>query len=111
MNPRNTILTVMTLVACSGSVGYGATISGTVKSPEGAALEGVFVQAQKKKINTTFMVLSDSRSHYRIEKLPAGDYQISTKITGYLGDPLSGVKLTADQIASLDLSLRKAPVR
>src|ERR1039457_2543800 len=103
MNPRNTILTLMTLVACSGSVGYGATISGTVKSPEGTALEGVFVQAQNKKINTTFMVLSDSHGHYRIEKLPAGDYKISTKITGYTGNPDTDVTLTDDQIASFDM--------
>ena len=72
MNPRNTILILMTLVACGGAVSFGATISGTVKGPEGAALEGVFVQAQNKKINTTFMVLSDNHGHYRMEKLPAG---------------------------------------
>ena len=111
MNPRNTCLTLMTLIACSTSASYGATISGTVKGPDGAALEGVFVQAQNKKTNMTFMVLSDSQGHYRLEKLPAGDYKLSTKVTGYRGDPLTGVKLTADQIASLDMSLRKSPVR
>ncbi|MGO9038533.1 MAG: carboxypeptidase regulatory-like domain-containing protein [Steroidobacteraceae bacterium] len=111
MNPRNTFLTLMTLVTCCGSVSHGATISGTVKGPEGAALEGVFVQAQNKKINATFMVLSDGRGRYLLQRLPAGDYRLSTKITGYLGDPLADVKLTADQSATFDLSLRKAPVR
>ncbi len=111
MNRRNAFLILMTVVACGATASYGATISGTVKGPEGAAVEGVFVQAQNKNINTTFMVLSDSRGHYRLEKLPAGDYKLSTKITGYLGDPLSGVKLSADQNASFDTSLRKAPVR
>jgi virginiamycin B lyase len=111
MNTRNTCLTLMTLIACISSASYGATISGTVKGPDGAALEGVFVQAQNKKTNMTFMVLSDSQGHYRLEKLPAGDYKLSTKVTGYRGDPLTGVNLTADQIASLDMSLRKSPVR
>src|SRR5450755_2917297 len=111
MNPRNAFLTLMTLIAFGGSVSHGATLGGTVKGPEGAPLEGVFVQAQNKKINTTFMVLSDSHGHYRLEKLPAGDYKLSTKITGYLGDPLTGVKLSADQNASIDMSLRNTPVR
>jgi hypothetical protein len=95
MNPRNTCLTLMTMVACASSVSFGATISGTVKGPEGAALKGVFVEAQNDKTNTTFMVLSDGQGYYRIEKLPAGDYQLSTKFTGYESGPLEGVKLAA----------------
>ncbi len=57
------------------------------------------------------MVLSDSQGHYRMEKLPAGDYELSTKVTGYRGDPLTGVRLAADQTASFDMSLQKSPVR
>jgi hypothetical protein len=47
----------MILIACSTSPSYGATISGTVKGPEGAALNGVFVQAQNNKTNMTFMAI------------------------------------------------------
>ncbi len=111
MNPRNTFLILVTLAACGSSIGHGATISGTVKGPEGAALEGVFVRAQNNKTHITFMVLSDSQGHYRMEKLPAGDYELSTKVTGYRGDPLTGVRLAADQTASFDMSLQKSPVR
>ena len=111
MNPRNTFLTLMTLVAFSSSVSHGATITGTVKGPDGAALAGVFVQAQNQRINMTFMALSDSQGHYRVEKLPPGDYELSTKIAGYRGEPHTGVNLTADQNASFDMSLRKSPVR
>ena len=102
----------MTLIACGTSAGYAASISGTVKGQDGAALKGVFVEAQNKKTHMTFMVLSGDQGHYRLERLPAGEYALSTKITGFRGDPLTNVNLTADQIAaSFDLSLRKAPVR
>ena len=111
MNPRNAFLTLMTLIAFGGSVSHGATLGGTVKGPEGAPLEGVFVQAQNKKVNTTFMALSDSQGHYRLDKLPAGNYQLSTKITGYAGGPASEMKLMAEQVASFDMALHKSPVQ
>jgi virginiamycin B lyase len=111
MNSQIKILASMTLFACTPSVGFTATISGTVKGPEGAGLEGVFVQAQNQKSKMTFIVLSDSQGHYRLEKLPSGDYKLSTKITGYRGDSRADMRLAADQIASFDLSLQKSPVR
>jgi len=104
------LLIFMSLTACS-SYGLAATISGSVKGPEGAALEGVFVQAQNNKTHMTYMVLSDSLGNYRLQNLPSGDYRLSTKITGYQGDPRPGVKLAADQKASFDLTLQRAPVR
>lgn len=111
MNSRSVPLILLSLVSCGSSAGYAATISGTVSGPEGTVLQGVFVQAHDEKTNMTRMVLSDDRGHYRLAKLPAGTYQLSTKVTGYSGDPRTGVELTADQAAAFDLALRKAPVR
>ncbi len=73
--------------------------------------EGVFVEAHNDKTHMSFMVLSDRQGRYRIEKLPAGEYQLSTEVAGYTGDPLTGVKLSRDQAASFDWSLRRTPVR
>ena len=84
---------------------YGATLSGTVKGPDGAPVEGAFVQAQNTKTKISFFVLSDHQGHYRVEKLPAGDYRVQVKATGLRVDPKSGVALTADQSASLDFAL------
>ena len=63
-------LTLVTLIAYSGSPSYGASISGTVKGPDGGALNGVFVQAQNKKTHITYMVLSADQGYYRIENCP-----------------------------------------
>jgi Carboxypeptidase regulatory-like domain len=111
MNTSNSLLTFMALAACSSSVGLAATISGSAKDPAGAPLEGVFVQAQNTKTHMTYIVLSDSVGTYRLQNLPSGDYKLSTKMTGYHGDPSSGVMLTADQKATLDMTLQKSPVR
>jgi hypothetical protein len=111
MNTPRTLLICMTLAACGSSLGLAATVTGNVKGPEGSPLVGVFVQAQNNKTHITYMVLSDSQGHYRLQNLPSGDYALSTKISGYRGEPRSGVKLTTDQQASFDMSLQKSPVR
>src|ERR1700691_3199494 len=76
---------------------YGATVSGSVKGPDGAPIEGAFVQAQNTKTKMSFFVLSDHEGHYRVERLPAGEYRVQVKATGLRVDPKSGVVLTADQ--------------
>lgn len=110
MCPRRNIQTLAALVVL-GSVSNAATLTGTVKGPDETALAGVFVQAQNQKINMTFIGLSDNQGHYRLEKLPPGSYNLSTKIVGYRAEARVGVMLTADHNASLDLSLHKSPVR
>jgi len=90
---------------------YGATVSGTVKGPDGAPVEGAFVQAQNTKTKMSFFVLSDRQGHYRVEKLPAGDYRVQIKATGLRADPKSGVTLTADQSVALDFALATGVVR
>src|SRR5262249_53139827 len=91
-------------------ISHAATISGTVKGPDGAPFEGAFVEAQntKSKINT--IVLSDSQGHYQIEKLPAGEYRMTLRAVGFTADAKSGVNLTADQKMSADFGLQKGSV-
>ena len=88
-----------------------ATVTGTVKDPSGAPFQGAFVKAQNLKTKMTFIVLSDSRGRYRIEKLPAGDYRVQSKAVGYRTDPPTDLNLTADQGASLDFTLANGIVR
>ena len=75
------------MIAFLGSVCPGATVTGTVKGPDGAPFQGAFVEAQNTKTKMTLIVLSDSQGHYRIEKLPAGDYRVQIDATGYRADP------------------------
>ncbi len=90
---------------------YGASVSGTVKGPDGAPVEGAFIQAQNTKTKMSFFVLSDHQGHYSVEKLPAGDYRVQVKATGFRADPKSGVALTAEQTLSLDFALQTGMVR
>ena len=111
MRPQLRLLPLISLLVSLGSVCYGATITGTVKSPDGGPFQGAFVEAQNTKTKMTVMVLSDSQGRYRIEKLPAGEYRVQIRAVGYRTDPHPGVNLTADQNASFDFALQKGMVR
>src|SRR6266436_6731789 len=111
MRLRSKLLPLIGLIILFGPACYTATITGTVKGPDGAPFEGAFVQAQNTKTRMWFIVLTDSQGRYRVEKVPAGEYNISTKVTGFRSDPKPGVALTADQDASFDFALQKAPIR
>jgi len=111
MRSQPRFLTLVSLIAFFSSVCYGATITGTVKGPDSTAFQGAFVEAQNTKTRITVIVLSDSHGHYRIEKLPAGEYRLQIRAVGFRTDPRMGVNLTADQNASFDFALQTSMVR
>src|ERR1700730_19140311 len=101
----------MCAVVLLGSVSYSATLTGTMRGVDGAPFQGAFVEAQNTKTKTTVIVLSDSQGHYRIEKLPAGEYRVQIRAVGFRAEPQTGVNLSADQNASFDFTLEKGMVR
>src|SRR5580692_11165389 len=111
MRPLAKLLAVFGLAFYFAAYCYGATVSGTVKGPDGAPVEGAFVQAQNTKTKISFFVLSDHEGHYRVEKLPSGEYRVQVRATGLRVDPKSGVALTADQSVALDFALETGVVR
>lgn len=105
------ILAVVSSIAFLGPNCYGATISGTVKGPDGAPFVGAFVEARDMKTKITSMRLSDSQGHYQVEDLPVGEYQVLIRAVGFQAAPHTGVNLTATQNTSVDIALQKGTVR
>jgi len=99
------------LVSAVALGAWGGTIAGSVKDPSGQPFRGAFVQAQNAKTKITTLVLSDRQGRYRVENLPAGDYEVRAKATGFKSDPRSGVTVGATGAASLDFALHADPVR
>jgi hypothetical protein len=83
-----------------------ATITGTVKGPDGAALRGAFVQARNAKTKIMVSVLSDNQGRYKVENLPAGEYRLQIRAPGYRAEPRSGLSLTDEQNATHDFALQ-----
>src|SRR5258705_13970267 len=95
-------------VVFATSVADAATITGTVKGPDGQAFRGAFVQARNAKTKITVSVLSDNQANYRVPDLGPGDYRGSIRPPGCSAAPRRDVKLGADQNAAFDFALAKS---
>lgn len=84
------------------------TLSGTVTSFDGAAMEGVLVSAQMpgSPISVTVVTGADGRYAFPAGRLPPGQYGLRIRAAGYkLDGPASAA--VADKPATADLKLRK----
>src|SRR5258708_18042442 len=111
MRVASKLLAIVSLVAIFSSLVHAATVTGTVKGPDGAPFEGAFVQAVNAKTHITVSVLSDKQGRYRVENLPAGEYQVRVRAVGFTTEPHSAVNLVADQNVSLEFALKQGTVR
>jgi virginiamycin B lyase len=105
------ILAFTMLVVLSGSFAHAATVTGTVKGPDGAPFKGAFVIAQNSKNKISVTVLSDKNGRYRIPDLLAANYDLRIRAIGYKADPQNGVNLTATGSVSHDWALQPGLVR
>src|ERR1700676_4120885 len=88
-----------------------ASVTGSVKSPDGTPFRGAFVQAQNAGTRVLVSVLTDKDGRYRIENLAAGKYEVQVKAVGYKADPQKDVTLSAEQNATYDFLLAQGMVR
>src|SRR5258708_35848807 len=93
---------VLILSICAGTFASAATVTGSVKNPDGTPFRGAFVQAQNTSTRVLVSVLTDKNGRYRIENLPAGKYQVQVKAVGYKAEPQEDVSLSAEQNAGFD---------
>src|SRR6266481_1897888 len=107
MRPACKCAALIALVLSLASITYGATISGTVKGPDGKPFKGAFIEAQDMDSRVATNVLSDKDGHYRIENLPEGQYQLMVRSVGYRFEPRTGIQLTASQNATYEIALEK----
>lgn len=96
---------------CLGSMTFAATVSGTVKGPDGAPFMGAFVMAENNQNKMTISVLSDKQGHYRLPNLPAATYSLRIRAIGYKAEPRDEVRLKANTKASFDFALQPGTVR
>jgi streptogramin lyase len=104
------VLWLAVLMISAVPLAIGATITGTVKGPDGAPFEGAFVEARNTATNISTDVLSHADGRYTVPSLPAGDYQLTIRAVGYKAAPRSETLQTADQRANADFALEKGTV-
>jgi virginiamycin B lyase len=111
MRSASRLVAVLILVVVFPSFPRAATLTGSVKGPDATPFEGAFVQAINAKTRISVSVLTDKQGRYRVQNLPAGEYQVRVRAVGFTTDPHSAVNLTADQNISFEFALQKGTVR
>jgi predicted porin len=88
----------------------GASLSGVVTNEAGAALPGAEVTIKNIDTSERRTILTDARGRYQTSGLAAGRYEIRAAKQGLSDETRTGITLSVDQSAALDISLtRKAP--
>jgi virginiamycin B lyase len=85
------------------------SLTGQVTAPEGGAMEGVLVSAQKDQSPISITVVSDrnGRFSFPAAKLAAGHYALRIRATGYELDGPQAADVADHKTANIDLKLRK----
>src|SRR5580765_400138 len=86
-------LMVSMTLAATLTAGFGASITGNVKGPDGKPFAGAFVAAENTQNKMTVTVMTDTKGGYHINNLPAATYSVQVSSVGYKGDPHNGVAL------------------
>src|ERR1041385_3188888 len=79
-----------------------ATLRGTVKDPEGAAVPGATVTATNTEKGIERTVMTNERGDYVITQLPAQTYSISVSLAGFQTQTYDKFVLQVSQEARLD---------
>ena len=85
------------------------TIQGTVRDQDGV-VPGVTVTLRNVETNTTRTLATDSVGAYRFLNLPVGNYELTAELTGFSKHVRSGVTLSLNQDAVVDVELRPAAI-
>jgi hypothetical protein len=87
-----------------------ASLTGFIRDTSGATIPQAEVTLTQTLQNLTFTAVSDDTGLYRFQVLPIGRYEIAAGKTGFKKVHQTGIELTVDQRASLDLVLEVGQV-
>src|SRR5574340_1678659 len=91
--------------ACSLAQMTEASISGTIRDPQGAFIPGVEVAATHVETGVRTAAKANETGFYSIRPLPIGPYTITAEMQGFRKHERSGVVLTTGQSLELNIVL------
>ena len=98
-------LSIMVMAQTTGS------ISGVIKDEKGAIIPKASVTLREVTTNSSRTTASDDEGRYRFNNLPVGDYEVSVETTGFGKYVQSGITLSLNQDAVVDVGLQAGAVQ
>ncbi|MEE8461643.1 MAG: TonB-dependent receptor, partial [Acidobacteriota bacterium] len=81
------------------------TIRGVVADETGGILPGVEVTVTNLDTGASRLAISDDEGRYQVPELPPGNYEVSAALTGFTTAVRSGIAITVNRQARVDLTL------
>ena len=113
INPGLWQVIVLCLLFCVRGVlaqGTNATLNGSVLDTTGAAVPGAQILVLNTGTNATQKTLSNDQGVYSLGQLAPGSYTVTIEKTGFRKTVQSGVVLTVNQAATLNVALETGDV-
>ncbi|MCA1591071.1 MAG: TonB-dependent receptor [Acidobacteria bacterium] len=98
------------LVCCAGAAlaqadSTSANLSGFVRDPQGAVVQGAAVSARNPTTSVSRTTTSNDEGFYQLTNLPPGTYEVSVEAANFKRAVLPAVTVTVGQRADLDVAL------
>ena len=114
LNRTFVIVCTLLLAACLPALAQaqqGATLSGRVTDPQGAALPGATVTLHERaRTRGRLSTVTDAAGAYRFERLAPGEYLVEVDARGFAAGVAQAVNVARDSAATLDVRLEVAGV-
>lgn len=104
------LLFCLTISSAVVSAQSGASITGTVKDPQGRPVRGTILTLFSRTGAAGSATTSDSSGSYRFEGLPEGDYLLRAAAPGFAPFLAEDIQLSAGAVATRDVALQMAGV-
>ncbi len=89
----------------------GATLTGTVDDPSGAAVSGATVTVRQTETGVTRVLTTDAQGRFSAPSIPIGLYTVTAEHNGFAPQEQSGITLTVGQSLQVNLRLSLAGVK
>ena len=106
---------VVVLCACAAGLGVHAqspqaTVSGSIRDPQGASIPNVEVTATNRATSVKTTVRTGDGGFYSLRALPIGNYLLTAEASGFRRYVRDGLTLTTGQNLELDIPLEVGAV-
>ena len=100
---------LLSLASAPAALAQSPSITGRIADPQGAAVPGATVTAQSPALETSTTVISDGAGTYALVLAP-GTYTLTFTLSGFETQEREGVRATAGETCSLDVTLALAAI-
>ncbi len=86
----------------------GASLSGVVTDPTGAALPDVAVTIKNVDTGATRTIATDGEGHYQASGLPVGRFEMHAAKQGFGDEKRAGISLAIGQVPTVDIKMQRS---